>query len=229
MFGQSKPVAFEPYGRRRNRGRIPRWLVLLLCGIAVGAGGLFYVQERYLPPRLSPRASTELRSAFVKADGARIALEATLGETGRQLAVAVADRKKLTDELAASQPTVQALRADLAAVIEALPADPRGGAVAIRAGRLAAKGGTLSYDLIVTRERGSEKPLAASLRLAVAGETARGALGNFTAPAQGVSIGNGQVLRGSVALPDGFRPRQATVQIVDAAGKGMGMRVLRVQ
>src|SRR5439155_11951312 len=56
MFGQSKAVIFEPYGRRRSRRTVPRWLVLLLSGIVVGAGGVVFVQERYLPPRLSADA-----------------------------------------------------------------------------------------------------------------------------------------------------------------------------
>src|SRR5438270_716687 len=39
MFGRSKPIVFDPYGRRRRGLRVPRWLVLLLLGGALGAGG----------------------------------------------------------------------------------------------------------------------------------------------------------------------------------------------
>ena len=46
MLGSSKPVVFDPYGGRRKRRGVPRWLVLLLLGIAAGAGGVIYVQER---------------------------------------------------------------------------------------------------------------------------------------------------------------------------------------
>ena len=62
MFGQFKPIAFEPYGRRRSRRLVPRWLVLLTLGAAIGAGGVVLVQERYLPPRLSADASAELQT-----------------------------------------------------------------------------------------------------------------------------------------------------------------------
>jgi hypothetical protein len=38
------------------------------------------------------------------------------------------------------------------------------------------------------------------------------------------------VVRGSLALPDGFRPRQTTVQVLDRpGGKLLGMRVILVK
>ena len=229
MFGRSRSVAFEPYGRRRARGRPPRWLILLLIGIAAGAGGVVFVQERYLPPRLSPAVSVALRSELAAANTARTDLEGQLAQTSQRLATTLAERTKLADTVAASRPTLDGLRDDLAAVIDTLPADPRGGTVEIRAGRLAAKGGTLSYDLVLTHERGAGKPLPASVRFGIAGETGRGAPGNFTAPPISATIGARQVLRGSVALPAGFNARQATVQIVDGGGRALGMRVLLIK
>ena len=229
MFGRSKSVAFEPYGRRRPRGRPPGWLILLLLGIAAGAGGVVFVQERYLPPRLSPAASAELRGELATANAARISFESQLAQNSQRLATTLAERTKLVDTVAASRPTLDGLREDLAAVIDTLPADPRGGTVEIRAGRLTAKDGTLAYDLVLTHERGTAKPLAASVRFGVAGETGRGASGTFAAPPVAVTIGARLVLRGSLALPAGFRARQATVQIVDSAGRALGMRVLLVR
>jgi hypothetical protein len=229
MFGRSKSVAFEPYGRRRTRGRPPRWLILLLIGIVGGAGGVVFVQERYLPPRLSPAASAELRTELATAKTARASLEGQLAQTSQRLTAALAERTKLADTVAASRPTLDGLRDDLAAVIDTLPADPRGGAVEIRAGRLTAKGGTLTYDLVLTHERGAAKPLAASVRFGIAGETGRGTPGNFAAPPVAVTIGARQVLRGSVTLPAGFNARQATVQVVDGGGRALGMRVLLIK
>lgn len=229
MFGRSKSVLFEPYGRRRARGRPPRWLVLLLVGIAAGAGGAVFVQERYLPPRLSPAASAELRAELAAANTVRARLEGEFAQTSQRLAATLAERTKLADTVAASRPTLDGLRDDLAAVIDTLPADPRGGVVEIRAGRLSAKGGTLTYDLVLTHERGAGKPLAASVRFGIAGETGRGGSGNFTAQPVAASLGPRQVLRGSLALPAGFKAREATVQIVDGGGRALGMRVLLVR
>lgn len=230
MFGQSKPVVFERYGKRRSGWRLPRWLVLLLLGIAVGAGGVVFVQERYLPPRLSADASSQLRSAFEQADAERQRLQRELGETGKQLATALADKKRQDEELAAPRAVAQRLRDELGAVIGALPPDPRGGVVEVRAGRFTAQGSALAYDVVLTRERAGAAPLPGVMQLSVTGAAARGNETTVNLKPVEVSIGSQQVLRGSLALPEGFRPRQATVQVLDRpGGKPLGMRVMLVK
>jgi hypothetical protein len=224
-----RPVAFDPYGRRRSRWRLPRWLVLLLCGIGIGAGGIVILQERYLPPRLSAQASTELRSAFDAAEAGRLRLTAEQAETAKRLQAALAEKKSLSDEVAAGRSTVEALREDVNSAIATLPPDPRGGAVEIRAARFVVKGAALAYDLVLTRERATAgKPITASMQFAMEGEAGRAS--TFTTPAIPVSIGSQQIVRGSVPLPNGFRPRQVTIQVADrVGGKALGMRVLLVR
>lgn len=230
MFGQSRSIPFDPYGRRRSRWRLPRWLVLLLAGVAIGAGGLLFAQERYLPPRLSVSDGVALRTAYDTADKARARLSSQLSDTATRLDAAQAAQKKLVDELDASRARAGTLRDDLGAVVATLPPDPRGGAVEIRAARFAAKGTALGYDVLLTRARDTTRPLAAALQLTIAGLSARGVPGSFAAPAAPVSIAGHEIARGSIALPDGFRPDQVTVQVLDGAGgKVLGMRVMRVK
>jgi hypothetical protein len=230
MFGRSRSIVFDPYARRRSRWRLPRWLVLLLVGIAAGAGGLIFAQERYLPPRLSAAASAELRGAYEGADAAQRRLSAELEATRQRLAAALAEKKTLAEQLQASRASVESLRDDLSTVVAALPPDPRGAPVEIRAARFVATGGALNYDVLLTRARAGGKPVAASMQLAIAGESARGTPSTFAAPAEAVAIGSQQMVRGSVALPEGLKPRQVTVQILDrAGGKPIGMRVLLVK
>ena len=84
--------------------------------------------------------------------------------------------------------------------------------------------------MLLTRERGTSKPLAASLQLTVAGLSARGAPASFAAPAAPISIAGHEMARGSVTLPDGFKPNQVTVQVLDRpGGKALGMRVMLVK
>ena len=137
MLGQFKPVAYEPFGRRRSRWHLPPWLVLLLGGIAAGALGLAVVQERYLPPRLTADASAKLRSAFEQADAERQRLKTDLATTSAQLEKSLAEKKAMTEEYASSHAIVERARDDVAAVIAALPPDPRGGVVAVRAPKFA--------------------------------------------------------------------------------------------
>jgi hypothetical protein len=230
MFGQSKPVVFERYGRRRSSWRLPRWLVLLLVGTAIGAGGLYFVQERYLPPRLSADESTKLRSEFEQADAERARLQAQLGTTTQQLEAALADKKRQDAELAAPRAAAQRLQDELGAVIGALPPDPRGGAVEVRAGRFTAQRGAMAYDVVLTRERDTAQALAGVMQFSVAGTTARGSEATLELKPVAVSIGSHQIVRGSLPLPEGFKPRQTTVQVLDSpGGKPLGMRVMLVR
>lgn len=230
MFGKNKPVVFERYGKRRSPWRLPRWLVLLLLGAAAGAGGLYYVQERHLPPRLSADASTQLRGDFERADAERVRLQAQLGSTTQQLDAALAEKKRQDAELSAPRAATRRLQDELNAVIAALPPDPRGGAVEVRAGRFMANRGALAYDLVLTRERNPAQALAGTLQLSVLGNSARGSDATIELKPESVSIGSQQVLRGSLPLPDGFKPRQVTVQVLDKpGGKALGMRVMLVR
>ncbi len=231
MFGSSsKPVVLS-YGSRRQRGwRPPRWVLLLLFGIAVGAGGLWLLQEEVLPPRLSAEASTELRSAYAQADAERQNLKTQLATTTQQLDTAKATTQRQSDELAAPRAAAQKLRDDMAALIAALPADPRGGAVEVRTARFAAQGNALAYDVVLTRERDAAKPLAAVMQFSVLGLTARGSETTVASKPVDVSVGTHALVRGSLPLPDGVRARQVTVQVLDApGGKTLGMRIMLVK
>lgn len=231
MFRRSRQVTFSSYGSRRSRCALPRWLVLLLAGAAIGAGGVVVVQERYLPPRLSATASAELRSAYSQADLDRQRLKAELGEANKRLETTQSEKGGLADALAASRATAERLRDDLGSVVAGLPPDPRGGSVEVRAGQFTAKGAVLNYSVVLMREaRNGNKPLPGILQLVVAGESARGAPTTVALAPIPLSGGSQEVVRGSLPLPDGFRPRQTTVQVLDrAAGKPLGMRVILVK
>jgi hypothetical protein len=229
MFGSSsKPVVLS-YGARRKRARPPAWLLWWGAGVVVGAGGLWYVQEEHLPPRLSAEASRELRAAFDQADAERRSLRTQLDATTQRLDAAQGTLKRQEAELAAPRAEAQRLRDELAALIDALPADPRGGAVQLRAGTLALRAGKLAYDVVLTREAANPM-LSGVLQVSVLGLTARGAESTVALDPVKLSLGRHSLLRGSLALPEGFRPRQATVQVLDApGGKALGMRVWLVK
>jgi hypothetical protein len=229
MFGRSKPVVFDPYARRRGRRRVPPWLMLLLLGVAAGAGGVVYVQERHLPPRLSAQASTELRRSFERAEAERTRLAAELAATKQRLDATLAERQRLAQDVATARETVEGLRADVKAMVDSLPPDPRGGMVEVRVARFSVEDGQLAYDVVLSRDRAGAKPLNGVMQLLVAGESGRPDDTVKPAPIA-ISLGSYQNLRGSLPLPDGFKPRTTTVQVLDRVdGKRLGMRVMNVK
>jgi hypothetical protein len=228
MFGSSKPIPFEPYGRRRSRRGIPRWLVLMLLGVGLGAGGVLFVQERYLPPRLSAEASAQLRESFERADAERRRLQAELTATSDRLRGTLDEAGRLAAEAGARGETVQRLRQDIASLVASLPPDPRNAPVAVRAARFEVQGDTLAYNVVLSRERGGADPFGGVMQLVVAGASGRAADTVALAPVP-VSIGLYDTVRGRLPLPQGFKPRQTTVQVLDkVGGKLMGLRVINV-
>jgi hypothetical protein len=230
MFGRFNPVAFDPYGRRRRHRKVPTWLVLLAGGLVAGAAGVVLVQERYLPPRLSAAASQHLKASFEQADQERARLKGQLAETAQQLERTVADNKRLADELVASRKASDDLRQDLASLVESLPADPRGGAVQVRAARFRAEGAKLLYDVVLSRERAGGKALSGVMQVVLAGPGKRGGDTTVKLEPVAISVKAFESLRGGLALPEGFDPREATIHVLDRPeGKLLGMRVLHVK
>jgi hypothetical protein len=223
-----KPVAFEPYGRRRSAWRLPRWLVWLLIGIAAGVAGVIAVQEHWLPPRLSAGEAASLRERLTQSEQDRDRARKDLTATTQRLDVVVAERKGLADELATDRERTKNSRADQEFLIESLPPDPRGGVIEVRAARLVKQRGTLSYEVLLTRAKGGDAPLPALMQFVVKG-LAGGAERHVTLEPIKVSLASSQIVRGSVPLPDAFNPKQATIQLLDrAGGKTLGMRVIFV-
>lgn len=230
MFGRSKPVVLESYGHRRKRGRPPRWLVLLLSGVVVGVAGVVLVQERYLPPRLSARESAQLRRAFDTAEAERRRLQQALADTEHKLGNTTSQNKALQEELSASHSRIERLNDDLATAVASLPPDPRGGAVEVRAGRFTLRGGTLVYDVVLARERAAAKPTSGVLQLQITGSSAKNPQTTVALKPVPLSFTSHEVVRGSQPLPEGFKPREAMVQVLDRpAGKPLGMRVMLVK
>lgn len=233
MFGSSRPVVFNPYGRRRSRWRLPRWLVLLLLGAALGVAGVLLAQARYLPPRLSAAQSVQLRGELDEArrDSARAHEEQA--QALARMSAALAEREQIQAELAASRSSAQNAREVAASLVAALPPDPRGGAIEVRAARFEPRGGELGYDIVLTRGKAragaNAKPVGGVMQIVVAGSNARGVEATVPATKVEVAVGEHQSLRGSILLPAGFKPRQASIELFDReGGKRLGMRVIRI-
>ena len=230
MFGRSNAVLLDSYSARRARKRVPRWLLLLLVGVALGAGAVIVAQERWLPPRLSADASTRLTTAFDNADRERLQLRQQLAETQARLQEATATTQKLEEAAKQHQRIVNSLREDIAAMVEALPPDPRGGAVQVRAARFRVEGNQLAYDIVLSRDKAGDKPWSGVLQLVLTGTA--GSNDNATARLEPVAISMGRhtSLHGSRPLPATLTARQATIQVLDKPqGQLLGMRVMNLR
>ncbi|WP_313950260.1 hypothetical protein [Accumulibacter sp.] len=229
MFGRSKPVVFDPYGSRASRRLIPNWLWLLLFGATIGAGALFYVQQKLMPPRLSAEESSQLRKDFDSARQESSRLTAELAQANHKLDEALAKHDRLSAELTASHRDLARQRDNVEGLLAALPPDPRGGIVEIRAARFKVGGDTLGYDVVFSRAGAQGPPFAGVLQLVVAGKTAGGTETTIALEPADVKVGQYEIAHGSMPMRDGFVPRQVTIRVLDRlGGKLFGMRVINM-
>jgi len=230
MFGRSRPVVIDSYSSRARRKGLPRWLVLLLIGMAAGAAAVVYVQERVLPARLSASESTQLRASFAEADANRQRLQAELAQATRSAEATTAENRRLGEELAASRHSAEQLRDDVAFLAAALPPDPRGGAVEVRAARISRTDKGLAYEVALAREGARGKPVAGVMQLVATGDSPRGGETSISLAPVAIAVSSHQVLRGSAPLPAGFVPRQCTIRVLDGPGGPLlGTRVMYVR
>jgi len=202
--------------------------MLMLLGIGFGAGVVLFVQERYLPPRLSAEASAQLRQSFERADAERRRLQGELTATSDRLRGTLDENKRLASEVGVQGETVQRLRQDIASLVASLPPDPRNAPVAVRAARFEVQGDTLAYNVVLSREHAGGNPFGGVMQLVVAGASGRADDKVTLAPVP-ISVGLYDSVRGSLPLPQGFKPRQTTIHVLDkVGGKLMGMRVMNV-
>lgn len=230
MFGSSKRQAFRPtaYGHSRRRG-IPRWLVLLLTGIVLGAGGLLFLQKSYGPTRLTVEQSEQLHYDLNSANMDKQRLQAQLNQHTQELKEATARIEAQDAELQKRQAEIDRISSDIALFTETAPADPRGTSPGIRAVSFNFAEGQLDYHILVMQDADKAQPFSGEVTLTAAGRYSNGRNANETLAPFPISLERYTHLQGTVEVPEGFTPREVTIQIrADGADRVSAMRVIRV-
>lgn len=231
MFGSNKRHVFKPtaYGTTRRQRRIPRWLVLMLAGVVLGAGGLLFLQKSYGPVRLTVEQSEQLHYDLNSVNMDRQRLQSDLNRQGRELTDL---RARLNDQSAGleqAKAQVETLAKDVELFATAMPADPRGTSPGIRAASFDAEADTLNYAILIMQDEGKTDRFTGKVKLVVAGRHANRRSGNIDLPEFDISLERYTHARGALPLPEGFTPRQVTIQIMrDGSDKVVATRTIRV-
>jgi hypothetical protein len=232
MFRRSGPVSFKPvpYQRTSPKLRVPRSLVALVAGAAIGVAGVLYVQASLLPPTLSAAESTRLLAELGESNQQRQRLAAELEQARGQLQSARSDLAKAAGESAAAGEEVARLQQQIPQLLQALPPDPRGNPIGIRAAAFENGAAGLSYRVLVTDDRAAPKPFDGALQLLVAGRRASGGEETVTLDPVPLSFDTYRHLTGTATLPAGFTPQRATVRVLDAPGGGqLSLRIYNIR
>ncbi|OZI26798.1 hypothetical protein CAL26_05640 [Bordetella genomosp. 9] len=232
MFGRSQRAVFKPsvYQPGKRSRRMPRWLVLLLAGVVLGAGGVLFLQTNYGPQRLTVEQSEQLHGELSAANVDRQRLQGLVEELTQQRDAARATHDKLTADLSQARQQIQGLNKDLTLFQDAVPPDPRGGPIGIRSATLSRQPGQLNYQVLVMRDKdNSGVPFKGTLVFAIEGRYPNGRSGTVTPDALPVDLDRFDNLSGTLQLPDGFIARGVTIKVLDSAQKQQAMRIFYVR
>lgn len=175
---------------------------------------------------LSEEASELARPSISKHERSRIAAE--LAQTKHQLEDALTTQNRMAGDLATNHGNLGKQREHIEALLAALPPDPRGGVIAIRAADFKVNGDKLGYDMVFTRTEAKGAPFSGVMQLHVAGKTAGGTETTVAGSSHGQGFSTYEIAHGSLPMPAGFVPRQITIRLLDRLGDRVGMRVLNV-
>jgi hypothetical protein len=233
MFRSNKRRVFTPsvYETSRRRRRLPRWLILLIVGMVLGAGGLLFLQTSYGPKRLTVLESQELTDELQSVSLERQRLQSELERTARELSEAREARLAIAEQLKAAEAALQPLRDELNLFAAVMPPDPRGGPIGVSAANFRQGAGGLDYHVLLLRDEAEGQPFQGRLEMAVEGRHANGRYETLELDPLAVRLDRYQHLTGTAKLPDGFSARRVTVRVFDGeqGGRQRAMRILIVR
>lgn len=231
MFGSSKRRVFQPtaYGSSRSKRRIPRWLVLMLSGIVLGAGGLLFLQKSYGPTRLTVEQSEQLHYDLNSSNMDKQRLQSQLNQHSRDLKQSTTTVQEQATQLKHVQAQVAKLTGELKLFADAMPSDPRGTSPGIRAASFSTTDGQLQYQILVMQDNGKTDTFTGEMELIVAGRYANRKSGSIDLAPVSIELQRYTHVSGTAALPEGFVPRQVTIKITAQGSKKLSAtRTIRV-
>lgn len=231
MFGRSQRATFKPsvYQPGQRTRRMPRWLVLLLVGIALGAGGVLFLQTNYGPQRLTVEQSEQLHSELSASNMERQRLQTQLEEATQQRDANKAGHEKLTTDLTEARAKIETLNKELVLFQDAMPPDPRGGNLGIRSAGFKRAPGLLDYQVLVMREDRTGAPFKGTLTFTIEGSYPNGRAATVTPEGPALTVDRYDYALGQLKLPDGFTAKVVVLRVLDANQKQQAMRIYYVR
>lgn len=232
-FGSSKRHTFKPtaYGSSsRKRRRIPRWLVLLLTGIALGSGGLLFLQKNYGPVRLTAEQSEQLHYDLNSANIDKQRLQSQLNQQTRELDELRTRFEQQTKELTSVRDELTQLYKDVEPLADAVAPDPRGTSPGIRAARFRNADGQLAYQILVMQDADkADQRFEGKVEFVVTGRYPNGRTGVVDLPPLDIAVGRYVHMDGSIDLPNGLSAREVVIKITrNGESRMSATRTLRV-
>lgn len=232
MFGSRKNV-FTPSvyqnGRSRRRG-LPRWMVILITGILIGAIGFWFIKTNYGPPQLSVSESQELQKQVDQLNQDKRDLTAQNTELQQRLNGYEQDDKAAANKLESSAQKIEDLQKQVAMLKQAMPKDTSGLPIAIRAADLNGAIGELEFNFLSSLQNESDPERQVNAEIVVKGRYRNGNVGYSTLEPVSATVGEFTQIQGKQSFEQKtLTPKTATITLKDpATNKILGQRTFTV-
>ena len=208
---------------------MPRWLVLLLVGIGLGAGGVLFLQTNYGPQRLTVEQSEQLHTELSASNVERQRLQAQLDEAITQRDNNKTTHETLTTDLGKAKSRIEELNQELVLFQDAMPPDPRGGDIGVRAAQFRKQPGGLSYQILVMRENVTDNAFKGKVELDIDGTYSNGRRDRVKSDPMPLNLARYDHAQGVMPLPENYNARTVTIRVLDAQDKQVAVRIYNVR
>ncbi|MNV46274.1 hypothetical protein D3C71_1380980 [compost metagenome] len=198
-------------------------------GIALGAGGVLFLQTNYGPQRLTVEQSESLHSELSASNLERQRLQTQLDEATQQRDANKSGHEKLTADLAEARSKIETMNKELVLFQDAMPPDPRGGNLGIRSATFKRAPGQLDYQVLVMREERTGAPFKGTLTFSIDGSYPNGRAATVTPEGPPLNVDRYDYALGQLKLPDGFTPKVVVLRVMDGGQKQQAMRIYYVR
>lgn len=227
IMGSSKRPVFKPsvYETTRRRRRLPGWLVLLLVGIALGAGGVLFLQASYGPKRLTVAESQKLANDLSSQALENQRLQTKLDEVTRSRDTIQQQSEQTVNQLNAQvsklEQQLAPLKEQISLFARTIPFDGRFGPININNANFFQEntGGDVTYNALLMQENATRPTFKGFVEFAFEGRHASGRYETITTPPIPVEFGHYDLIQGKAALPEGFVTRRVNAKLLAADGK----------
>lgn len=227
IMGSSKRPVFKPsvYETTRRRRRLPGWLVLLLVGIALGAGGVLFLQASYGPKRLTVAESQKLANDLSSQALENQRLQTKLDEVTRSRDTIQQQSEQTVNQLNAQvsklEQQLAPLREQISLFARTIPFDGRFGPININNANFFQEntGGDVTYNALLMQENATRPTFKGFIEFAFEGRHASGRFETIITPPIPVEFGHYDLIQGKAALPEGFVTRRVNAKLLAADGK----------
>lgn len=233
-FGSRKP-SFRPssYGYKRRRRGIPRWLLLLITGVIIGAGGVIFLQRSYGPQLLTAEQSEQLRMELNSATIENQRLQSDHKKQTETISKSEGQITNLNKQIEQLREDNNNIKAGVSSLIKAIPADPRGGNPGIRSADMVLKDDGLNYKVLLIqntpKDESAIENIKGKVKLIAIGSYSNGNTGYVDIGTEDINMSLYTVVQGVADLPKGFRIRQVTIQVTnEGSDKVISTRTIRV-